>query len=416
MATACSTPSRTIRELIFADLHESGHSLYPGTGRSDEIGRGAAAGTKLNVPLPAGAGEPSSSGVAAACWRTWSASNRRSSSCSAAPTASPAIRSRICSSRAPAMRARRRELCLLADRLGHGRVLALGGGGYDRGNLARTWSGVVRGPAGRLIVRALDRVQFRAFPLISERYHERQCRHVFEPMLIKDFDPELQRALDGERQRQEDHIELIASENYASPLVLEAQGSVLTNKYAEGYPGQALLRRLRIRRHRRAAGDRPGQEAVRGRLRQRAAALGLAGQCGGLPGAAVAGRCDPRHEPRSRRPPDPRRQGQFLRQAVPGVSVRRAPGHRADRLRADRGAGARAPAEDDRGGLLGLFARARLAAACAPSPTASARCCSSTWRTLPGWWPPGEYPEPAAVSPTWSPPPRTRPCAGRAAA
>jgi len=48
----------------------------------------------------------------------------------------------------------------------------------------------------------------------------------------------LQAALDGERQRQEDHIELIASENYASPRVLEAQGTVLTNKYAEGYPGK----------------------------------------------------------------------------------------------------------------------------------------------------------------------------------
>ena len=57
-------------------------------------------------------------------------------------------------------------------------------------------------------------------------------------LLIKDVDPELQRALDGERQRQEDHIELIASENYASPRVLEAQGSLLTNKYAEGYPGK----------------------------------------------------------------------------------------------------------------------------------------------------------------------------------
>ncbi len=57
-------------------------------------------------------------------------------------------------------------------------------------------------------------------------------------MRIEDFDPELQRALDGERARQETHIELIASENYASPRVLEAQGSVLTNKYAEGYPGR----------------------------------------------------------------------------------------------------------------------------------------------------------------------------------
>ncbi|MGA2564767.1 MAG: serine hydroxymethyltransferase [Steroidobacteraceae bacterium] len=57
-------------------------------------------------------------------------------------------------------------------------------------------------------------------------------------MAIADFDPALQAALEGERARQEDHLELIASENYASPRVLEAQGSVLTNKYAEGYPGR----------------------------------------------------------------------------------------------------------------------------------------------------------------------------------
>ena len=57
-------------------------------------------------------------------------------------------------------------------------------------------------------------------------------------MSIAGFDPELAAALEHERARQEDHIELIASENYASPRVLEAQGSVLTNKYAEGYPGK----------------------------------------------------------------------------------------------------------------------------------------------------------------------------------
>jgi glycine hydroxymethyltransferase len=57
-------------------------------------------------------------------------------------------------------------------------------------------------------------------------------------MHIAGYDPELWDAIQGERQRQEDHIELIASENYASPRVLEAQGSVLTNKYAEGYPGK----------------------------------------------------------------------------------------------------------------------------------------------------------------------------------
>jgi glycine hydroxymethyltransferase len=55
---------------------------------------------------------------------------------------------------------------------------------------------------------------------------------------IASFDPELAKAIKGERQRQEDHVELIASENYTSPRVLEAQGSVLTNKYAEGYPGK----------------------------------------------------------------------------------------------------------------------------------------------------------------------------------
>lgn len=55
---------------------------------------------------------------------------------------------------------------------------------------------------------------------------------------IKDYDPDLWKALKGELGRQEDHIELIASENYASVAVLEAQGSVLTNKYAEGYPGK----------------------------------------------------------------------------------------------------------------------------------------------------------------------------------
>ena len=57
-------------------------------------------------------------------------------------------------------------------------------------------------------------------------------------MNIADFDPELAKAIELENQRQEDHIELIASENYCSPRVLEAQGSQLTNKCAEGYPGK----------------------------------------------------------------------------------------------------------------------------------------------------------------------------------
>ncbi len=55
---------------------------------------------------------------------------------------------------------------------------------------------------------------------------------------IAEYDPELWEAISNEEKRQEEHIELIASENFVSPRVLEAQGSVLTNKYAEGYPGK----------------------------------------------------------------------------------------------------------------------------------------------------------------------------------
>jgi glycine/serine hydroxymethyltransferase len=96
---------------------------------------------------------------------------------------------------------------------------------------------------------------------------------------IEGYDPELAAAMAAERQRQEDHVELIASENYASPRVLEAQGSVLTNKYAEGYPGKRyyggceyvdMAEKLAIERV---------QAAVRCRLRQRPAAFRLTGQC-----------------------------------------------------------------------------------------------------------------------------------------
>lgn len=55
---------------------------------------------------------------------------------------------------------------------------------------------------------------------------------------LADFDPELAKAIESEALRQEDHVELIASENYASPMVMAVQNSVFTNKYAEGYPGR----------------------------------------------------------------------------------------------------------------------------------------------------------------------------------
>ena len=58
------------------------------------------------------------------------------------------------------------------------------------------------------------------------------------PNPSRSVDPDIWQAIQAESRRQEEHLELIASENYASPAVLTAQGSVLTNKYAEGYPGK----------------------------------------------------------------------------------------------------------------------------------------------------------------------------------
>jgi acetoin utilization protein AcuC len=130
-------------DLIFADLHESGHTLYPGTGSDAEIGRGAAAGTKLNVPLEAGAGDADFDLV----WPGMLAHVERHApefmilQCGADSIGGDPITHLKLTSACHARAAR--ELCLLADRLGHGRVLALGGGGYDRGNIARTWCGVV---------------------------------------------------------------------------------------------------------------------------------------------------------------------------------------------------------------------------------------------------------------------------------
>ena len=140
-----------------------------------------------------------------------------------------------------------------------------------------------------------------------------------------------------------------------------------------GLPGQALLRRLRVRRRRRVAGHRARQGAVRRRPRQRAAALGRAGEHGGLPAAAQAGRHGARHEPRPRRPPHARPPAQLLGQALHDRPLRRPPGRRADRLRRARAAGARAQAEDDHRRRQRLSARHRLRAHRARGARRSAR-------------------------------------------
>ncbi|HTX23748.1 MAG TPA: acetoin utilization protein AcuC [Steroidobacteraceae bacterium] len=129
--------------VIFADIHEDGRTLYPGTGAAGETGRGPAAGTKLNIPVPAGADDQTFA-------RVWPAVLAHLSrfepqliilQCGADSVRGDPITHLSYSPRAHAQAAR--DLAELADRMGHGRVLALGGGGYNRENIAHTWCGVI---------------------------------------------------------------------------------------------------------------------------------------------------------------------------------------------------------------------------------------------------------------------------------
>lgn len=130
-------------DVIIADVHEDGRYLYPGTGAVHETGRGAAAGTKLNLPLPPGACDSAFAEV----WPQVTAHLARFEpeflllQCGADSLEGDPITHLRLTAASHGRAAR--ELCDLADRLGHGRVLAMGGGGYNRRNLAQAWSAVV---------------------------------------------------------------------------------------------------------------------------------------------------------------------------------------------------------------------------------------------------------------------------------
>ncbi|HHO68933.1 MAG TPA: acetoin utilization protein AcuC [Gammaproteobacteria bacterium] len=135
-------------DLIFADLHEDGRFLYPGTGAADETGRGPAAGTKLNIPMPPDADD-------AAFLAAWERAEAHVEAgrpafilfqCGADSLAGDPITHLRYSEAAHRHAARR--LRALADRHCQGRLLALGGGGYNRANLARAWTAVVEALAG----------------------------------------------------------------------------------------------------------------------------------------------------------------------------------------------------------------------------------------------------------------------------
>lgn len=130
-------------DLIFADIHEDGRYLYPGTGAAGETGKGAAEGTKLNIPMDPGADD-------AAFLRVWPRVEEflRAGKpgfiilqAGADSLAGDPITHLRYTSASHAHAATR--LCALADEFSQGRIIALGGGGYDRPNLARAWCAVV---------------------------------------------------------------------------------------------------------------------------------------------------------------------------------------------------------------------------------------------------------------------------------
>lgn len=129
--------------VIVADTHEDGRFLYPGTGAASETGAGAAAGSKLNLPLPPGAGDAEF----LAAWPAIEAHVERHApefvilQCGADSLGGDPITHLELTEEAHGHVAR--QLCGLADRHASGRILAFGGGGYNRRNIARAWTRVV---------------------------------------------------------------------------------------------------------------------------------------------------------------------------------------------------------------------------------------------------------------------------------
>jgi acetoin utilization protein AcuC len=131
-------------DLLFADIHEDGRFLYPGTGAESETGAGPAQGTKLNIPLPPESGDE----AFFAAWEKVEAYLRDTKpefilfQCGADSLAQDPITHLRFTEEAHAHAATR--LCLIAREHAQGRILAMGGGGYNRRNIARAWTRVVR--------------------------------------------------------------------------------------------------------------------------------------------------------------------------------------------------------------------------------------------------------------------------------
>ncbi len=227
-------------------------------------------------------------------------------------------------------------------------------------------------------------------------------------------DPELWTRHHAELRRQEEGIELIASENYASPAVLAAQGSVLTNKYAEGYPGKRyyggcefvdVAEQLAIERVKKLfgaeyanvqphSGSQANQAVYIAVLKPGDTILGMSLAHGGhlTHGASV------------------NFSGKLFQAVGYGLNAKEEIDY--DQVR---DLATRAQAAHDRRRRLGLRAAPSTGRSSARSPTRSARISSWTWRTMRDSSPRASIRRPSA-SRTSSPAPRTRRCAARAAA
>jgi len=130
-------------DLIYADIHQDGRTLYPGTGHAHETGKGAAKGTKLNIPMLPGMGDKD-------FFAEWEAVVRHLRAlkpefilfqCGADSLAGDPLAMLQYSPAAHAHAAK--SLCALANELTEGRIMGFGGGGYNRANLAAAWCGVL---------------------------------------------------------------------------------------------------------------------------------------------------------------------------------------------------------------------------------------------------------------------------------
>ena len=207
-------------------------------------------------------------------------------------------------------------------------------------------------------------------------------------------DDEVLALIDREVERQNTTIQLIASENFTSPAVLRATGSVLTNKYSEGYPGKRYYGGNEVIDEVEDVARDAGQGPLQRPARQRAAARRRQRQHGRVPRAAGPGRHRARPAPRPGRPPHPRLAGERQRQALQLRVLRR---HRRATSASTSTRCATPPSSTGRRSsspapppTRGSSTRRRSA----PSPTRSAPCSCSTPPTSPGSSPAGQHPNP----------------------